>query len=463
MQVKQLLLIINLKVDVFERYFIVKHLFLFNICSKFKNIKTVNFKMISALKSLKTKIKPEQIFMISVLLVNGGNYLYNLILGRYLGPEKFADAAILITFLLVLSFVAMTFQLVTAKFSVLFDGSIFLNFISKMFKNAIIFGVIIGIIVMLFSTQLQTFFKTTTSTMFVIFGFGIPFYFLMSVNRGVFQGKKELTFLSITYQGEMISRLLITFLLFWILEIESSILIAIGIFCSFIVALFPFKLKGFTLFKSINLAVPEKKLVKNFFIITAFYELTQIIINNSDILLVKHYFTSVDAGLYASLALIGRIVYFIAWMFVMLLLPTVIQLKKEGKSTLPILLKYVSYITAIATLIITSCFFFPQQIIHVLFGAEYVSIASLLWKYALATGVFAISNIFAYYYLSLDKYIPVVLSGLFGMMQVVFIIFYHDSLAQVVDVQILVMVLLLIMQLSFFFLSNFTQRNNEYI
>jgi O-antigen/teichoic acid export membrane protein len=295
--------------------------------------------------------------------------------------------------------------------------------------------------------------------MFVVFGLGIPFYFLMSVNRGIFQGKKELTSLSITYQGEMISRLLITFLLFWVLEIESSILIAIGIFCSFIVALFPFKLKGFTFFKSINLDAPEKKLVRNFFIITAFYELTQIIINNSDILLVKHYFSSVDAGLYASLALIGRVVYFIAWMFVMLLLPTVIQLKKEGKPTVPILLKYVSYIAAIATLIIVSCFLFPQQIIRILFGGEYVSIAPLLWKYALATGVFAISNIFAYYYLSLDKYIPVVLSGLFGMLQVVFIIFFHDSLAQVIDVQIGAMILLLIMQLSFFFISNFTERN----
>ena len=57
--------------------------------------------------------------MLSVLVVNGGNYLYNLILGRLLGPEQFADAAVLITFLLVLSFIAMTFQLVTAKFSVL--------------------------------------------------------------------------------------------------------------------------------------------------------------------------------------------------------------------------------------------------------------------------------------------------------------------------------------------------------
>jgi O-antigen/teichoic acid export membrane protein len=419
--------------------------------------------MISALRLLKNKIKPEQIFMLSVLLVNGGNYLYNLILGRYLGPEKFADAAILITFLLVLSFVAMTFQLVTAKFSVLFDGAVFLNFISRMLKNTIIFGILIGIIIVLLSTQLQIFFKTTTSTMFVVFGFGIPFYFLMSVNRGVFQGKKELTFLSITYQGEMISRLFINFLIFWFLEIESSILIATGIFCSFIVALFPFKLKGFIFLKSINLAAPEKKLVRNFFVITAFYEFTQIIINNSDILLVKHYFTSIDAGLYASLALIGRVVYFIAWMFVMLLLPTVIQLKKEGKPTVPILLKYVSYIAVIATLIILSCFLFPQQIISLLFGGEYLSIAPLLWKYALATGVFAISNIFAYYYLSLEKYIPVVLSGLFGILQVVFIILFHDSLAQVVNVQIVAMILLLIMQLSFFFILNFNERNNEYI
>ena len=57
------------------------------------------------------------------------------------------------------------------------------------------------------------------------------------------------------------------------------------------------------------------------------------IINNSDILLVKHYFDPYNAGLYASLALIGRVVYFTAWMFVMLLLPKVIELKKEGKKT----------------------------------------------------------------------------------------------------------------------------------
>ncbi|WP_370402845.1 sugar isomerase [Tenacibaculum dicentrarchi] len=410
--------------------------------------------MVQILKQVKSKISPEQLFMISVLLVNGGNYLYNLALGRFLGPAKFADAAIMITFLLVLSFIAMTFQLVTAKFSVLFEDVVFKNFISKIYKNSAIIGVVLGILIMLFASELQIFFKTTSSSMFVVFGIGVPIYFFMSVNRGVFQGKKQLKKLSVTYQLEMISRLLITFGLLYFFNIESSILIALGILCSFVFGLIPFEFKNISFSKIVSLENTESKMVRNFFIITAFYELTQIIINNSDILLVKHYFESYDAGLYASLALIGRVVYFIAWMFVMLLLPTVVQLKKEGKSTAPILLKYVGYIFIIATTIVTSCYFFPEQIIAILFGDEYMAITPLLWKYAIATGIFAISNIFAYYYLSLDKYIPVVISGLFGMLQIGLIILFHKNLEQVVHVQILAMVLLLLMQLSFFFLKD---------
>ncbi|WCC41299.1 sugar isomerase [Tenacibaculum finnmarkense] len=410
--------------------------------------------MIPILKQVKHKISSEQIFMISVLLVNGGNYLYNLALGRILDPAKFADAAIMITFLLVLSFIAMTFQLVTAKFSVLFEDIVFKNFISKIYKNSAIVGVFLGILIMLFASELQVFFKTTSATMFIVFGIGVPIYFLMSVNRGVFQGKKQLKKLSVTYQLEMISRLLITFALLYFFNIESSILIAFGILCSFVFGLIPFEFKNISFSKIVSLEKSESKMVRNFFIITAFYELTQIIINNSDILLVKHYFESYDAGLYASLALIGRVVYFIAWMFVMLLLPTVVQLKKEGKPTVPILLKYVGYIFIIAATIVTSCYFFPEQIIAILFGDEYMAITPLLWKYAVATGIFAISNIFAYYYLSLDKYIPVVISGLFGMLQIGLIILFHKNLEQVVHVQILAMVLLLLMQLSFFFFKD---------
>jgi len=407
-----------------------------------------------ALSILKSKkITPEQVFMLSVLAVNGGNYLYNLILGRVLGPAQFADAAVLITFLLVLSFVAMTFQLVTAKFSVVFENNTFKNFVSKIYKNATIVGLGLGALIIVFANQLQVLFNTSSSSMFTIFGIGVPLYFLMSVNRGVFQGKKEFKSLSITYQVEMLSRLIITLALIFLFDIQSSVVIAIGILISFGFGLVPFKFKNLNFKKTIAIEASQSKQVRSFFIITAFYEFTQIIINNSDILLVKHYFDGYEAGLYASLALIGRIVYFVAWMFVMLLLPTVVQLKKEGKETAPILFKYVGYIAAIATAIVIGCALFPETAITLLFGDSYLAMAPLLWKYALATGLFAISNIFAYYYLSLDKFVPVVISGVFGMLQMGLVIFFHDSLEQVVHMQIVAMVLLLVVQLFFFVLN----------
>ncbi|UOB19065.1 oligosaccharide flippase family protein [Abyssalbus ytuae] len=404
-------------------------------------------------------LSPERVFMISTLLVNAGNYLYNLGLGRILGPKEFADAAILITFLLVLSFIAMTFQLVTAKYVVIFDHEVFKSFIGFISKHAIIVGVLIGISIIVFSKHLQLIFNTSSSKMFVIFGIGVPIYFLMSINRGVFQGQKEFDQLSITYQSEMLSRLIITLILLYTLQVQSSVLVSAGILISFVFGLIPFKMKKDS-FTDSPLEAGERKLVLKFIVLTAFYEFTQIIINNSDILLVKHYFENYEAGLYASLALIGRVVYFVAWMFVMILLPTVVKLHKEGKKHTAVMLKYVLYISALSAIIVFVTFLFPEFVIKTMFGEAYLSVSPLLWKYALATSIFAISNVFAYYFLSLDQYIPVILSGLTGLGQIVLIIFFHESLEQVVVMQIIAMAVLFIVQLVFFALYILKNRLN---
>ncbi len=400
------------------------------------------------------KLTAEQKFMGSVLIVNGGNYLYNLALGRILGPELFADAALLITFLLVLSFVAMTFQLATAKFSVLFEHNVLTNFVNLSFRYAVLAGVILGALLILFAKDLQGVFNTQSHLMFTIFGFGVPIYFVMSVNRGIYQGTKKFENLAITYQGEMISRLVITLLFVYFLPFHPSVLIAIGIIASFVIGLIPFKVNNLSLLKKYTLSKEHSKQVIRFFILTAFYECTQIIINNSDILLVKHYFEEHQAGLYASLALIGRVVYFVAWMFVMLLLPKVVQKQKDGLEHASILFKYVGYISILALVIVLGCYLFPELAINILFGSDYISIAPLLWKYAIATSLFAISNIFAYYFLSLNRYIPVILSAVLGISQVVFIVFFHESLLEVVLMQIIAMSILLLVQLAYFFYEN---------
>ncbi|MGB3776210.1 MAG: sugar isomerase, partial [Leeuwenhoekiella sp.] len=154
---------------------------------------------------LKARFKPSQIFMISAMLVNIGNYLYNLALGRMLGPAAFADAAILITFLLILSFLAMTIQLSVAKFTGSFDSEKKDAFIKYARKISLIIGSGVGFLIFIAAGELQQWFQTDSSAMFRIFALGVPLYFLMSVNRGYYQGEQEFIKLSVTYQGEMLS------------------------------------------------------------------------------------------------------------------------------------------------------------------------------------------------------------------------------------------------------------------
>ncbi|RXG16352.1 O-antigen/teichoic acid export membrane protein [Leeuwenhoekiella aestuarii] len=400
-----------------------------------------------AIPFINYKISHQQLFMLSALLVNAGNYAYNLILGRMLGPEAFADAAILITLLLVLSFAAMTFQLGTARFVVLMNEQEQLLFLQKIKKWGTRIGFLLGACFVIFSSFFQEVFQTQSQTMFIIFGLSVPLYFIMSINRGIFQGNQDMLSLAKTYQIEMWSRLVLTVLLIVLFHKQPAVGVAIGVGLSLILAQFP---KNKTQKGTGQLDAKLNKEVLNFFLITAFYEGTQILINNSDILMVKHYFDAREAGLYASLALIGRVVYFVAWMFVMILLPVVVEKKKNGEDTRKILYKYIGYISILAASVIATCFIAPQLIVTIMFGEAYLEVASLLGPYALATGMFAIANLFTYYFLSLGKYKSVFISFVGGFLQLSLIVLFHTDLIQVVFMQILSMILLLLAQILFF-------------
>jgi len=406
--------------------------------------------MTTLVEKIKKTVSPEQFFMASALLVNGGNYLYNLFLGRYLGPQAFADAAIVITLLLVLSFIAMTFQLVVAKYTVLLEGDSYDSFFNICFSYTLLIGMLIGFLMVFFSLELQEFFNTQTRHIFIVFGIGVPFYFIMSLNRGRLQGRSSFIELSFTYQIEMIVRFLGTFLLLNLFNLNASFAVTIALFFSFISGIFPFSKKGFKLELKTVLSKTDQLQIIKFFMLTAGYEFTQILCNNSDILLIKHYFNDTESGLYASLALIGRVVYFITWMLVMLLLPKVVAKKKQGLETHSILLKYISYTLIVSLSLTIFTFLFPEFTVKVLFGKEYMQIAPLLGWYALATSCFAIANLFAYYFISLTIFVPVILTAICGLLQIALIIFFHDSLFEVVLMQIIAMVLLLLLQLGYY-------------
>lgn len=404
---------------------------------------------------MKLKLGDASFLFVATILVNAGNYLLNLILGRFLGPEKFAEVSVIATGVLMLSFLAVGVQLTAAKFTaghyISKETEEINSFFKWMRKHVGIISIILGASIIIFSKHIQSYLHFESYIPIIIIGLGIPFYFDMSLKRGLTQGTDRFKALAFTYIGEMVLRFAATFgCLFLALKYAGHLTtesISVGFFVSFLAALWLKPNNG----KKVETVIPFKnhKLVLQFIGIIIFYEFSQILINNSDVILTKHYFDSTQAGLYAAIALIGRVVFFGTWTIVTLLFPKVIQREKQGLPHLHLFWKSLAITGGFGLIIILACLLAPNLIISILFGSEYLSASSLLWKYAIATTLFACANVFAYYYMSLNKYFPVVLSLIAGVAQVILINTMHGSLEQVIYIQIAIMTVLFLSMIGF--------------
>lgn len=377
--------------------------------------------------------------MFSTLVVNVGNYAFNLLAGRMLSPEAFGEANFLVTCLLAVSFIATAFQLTAAKFS---DPQ------NQLTDFAWILGFIVCASVLVFSSRIVDAFHLTSETSLILLAMAVPFYFVMSVGRGKLQGDLRFGSFAATYQVEMWMRLIVgigmVVLFGTVWGMVIGLLVSIG--SGFIYTNLAQKTS-----KTTEIRIKSFEGFSAFFGATLVYELSQIVINNSDVLLVKHYFTTQEAGLYAALALIGRVVYFGTWSVVMVLFPKVIEQQKKGLPTHHLLIKSFAIVALIAALIVVGCLAFPEWIVGTLFGKNYLSISTYLWQYASVTALFACANVWVYYHLSLDRKTPIVLSLLAGILQFSQLYVKHGNFEDVIQGQCIAMLFLFFSLLVYHF------------
>ena len=416
------------------------------------------------ISKIKTLIQNDASFLfVSTIIVNAGNYGINLVLGRVLGPAEFAEASILATAVLMLSFIAVGFQLTAAKYSATFQAegnnkklSTLINWLSH---RSYVLGIGLTVILILTSYAIKEFLHFKSIIPLILVMVCIPIYFHLSVSRGFLQGVEKFKRLAFTYISEMAVRLAVTFaLVFIVIKMQggwTSEAIALGFLASFIATYFVSKQKKKN--TRDKLQKQDLSLIYKFVFVIGIYEFSQILINNSDIILVKHYFENEEAGLYAALALIGRVVFFATWTIVTLLFPKVIQKEKKGEKHSHLFWGSLLVVGGIGCSIIITCFVLDEFIIELLFGGAYLSVAPLLWKYAIATTLFACANVFAYYFMSLNKYFPVALSVIAGLAQIGLIIMFHQSMEQVITVQIIIMGVLLFAMTIYYLYANYSR------
>lgn len=382
------------------------------------------------------------VLFVSMTVVNGGNYLFNLILGRWLGPALFADLSLLVTLMLMVTFITVTFQLTAAKFTAVFsaagDRHRLDGLHSWLQKQGWLWGTVLGAIVAGGALLWQQIFHTQSPWPFVILGLGLPFYLVQGVGRGLLQGHASFGRLAFSYQAEMWARLVVGLALVTLGGAVGGAVLAISL--SFVVTWLVVRQQRTTAV----LPKPERQAIIRYAAPVLVVHLGQILINNSDILIVKRYFAATEAGQYAGLALIGRIVFFATWSVVTVIFPLVAQKQAKGEPHRYLLGIGLGAVTAVSALILSATAYQPQLIIRLLFGEAYLPVAPLLWQYALATTFYALANVIVTYRLSLGNSLGSYLTVAAGLGQVLWLTYFHTSLMQVIWAQIGLMAILLL-------------------
>jgi len=377
----------------------------------------------------------------SATLVNVGNYLFNLLLGRWLGPAAFADLSLIVTLFLVTSFLTAGLQMPTARFTALYVADRNLAAVANLRRWAARQAGWLGLgLLAIFAAGAplwSQFFSTASLLPFVIFGLFVPFYLVQGVDRGVLQGRTRFSWLAVTYQVEMWSRLLISLLLVGLGWAVNGAVAGIGL--SFVAAWLVARRVAVDLPAATALPPQVRREMLLFVGPVLVAQFGQILINNSDVLIVRHFFPAQSAGYYAALALTGRIVFFATWSVVTAMFPIVAQRHRRGESHRPLLYASLGGVLLVSLAIVAVVYLFPEPIVRVLFGQAYLSIAPLLWLYALATMFYALANVIISYRLSINNTGGTYLAIVAGVAQVGLLWLFHATLEQVVWVQVVLM------------------------
>ncbi|NJB68672.1 O-antigen/teichoic acid export membrane protein [Desulfobaculum xiamenense] len=150
-------------------------------------------------------------------------------------------------------------------------------------------------------------------------------------------------------------------------------------------------------------------------------------LGNLDLVLARHYCPADASGHYAMAAVLGRIAYYLPSALLMVLFPEVTKSHESGEDSVRTLWLSMGMTLALGGGFALVCGLWPEPVISLLFGANYLDSAPALRMVVAAMALMAAANVFFTYCLacSLYGYLWILGTGLAGMISL--ISFFHAS------------------------------------
>ncbi|HUA14212.1 MAG TPA: oligosaccharide flippase family protein [Verrucomicrobiae bacterium] len=400
-----------------------------------------------------------------ILLAGSGlagvtNLVYNVATARLLGPAGFAHTATVYTLLMLMSAITLTFQVVCAKYVAKCESpDEKAGVVAFLRKRAWATGILLGLGFFLISHQLADYLRLPSADLVLLLGLGTIFYIPLGVRRGYIQGLHAFGPLAINFMLEGVVRVGGAFLLIGLgLGVEGAVLASVvAVIVSYFAALPTPKINS-------GLAGAAQIPFKESLQAIVFFA-GQAIINNSDIVLVKHYFRPDEAGFYAAVSLVGRLVNMCAWSVVHTMFPVSAGSASNNREAKPVLTTSLLLVLLILTFLILGLWAVPDFLWRTIFGARfevggYGELKLLLVLYALTTGIYALSSVIITYEMSRRIANTSWVQLAFGGSLVLGIGIFHRTLREVIFVQLALMLILLIM-VALPLLKREVQQNRE--
>lgn len=398
----------------------------------------------------KTKALQARIVSGSVVLLSGSglatavNLTYNLIIARYLGPKSFGHATAIYSLLILLSAVTLSYQIICSKIVAQQQSEEGKAAAYRMFhRSSWGCGLAVGFVLILFQSSITGYLNLPDPILVILVAIGAAFYIPLGSRRGYLQGVYRFRGLATNMVLEGVVRLGGAFLLLALGYGVRGVIAANAAAIAAAYLVIPPKIASqrpspIGLWKTIL----EMSQALLFFA-------GQVLINNSDVVLVKHLFSARDAGLYAAVAMVGRVIFSFCAAVVNTTFPLVAGTGSEERRDLRVIATSIALVAGIGSAFVIGLYLMPPWIWSSLFGSGFeiagkYNLSYLQALYALKSVSYSLCAVIITYEMSYKIANTSWIQLLFSGVLIEGISHFHTSLREVILVQIDIIVGLLV-------------------
>lgn len=378
------------------------------------------------------------------MAVNVVNYLYHVFMGRILGPADYGILASLYSIIYLVGIVPISASVAIVKFISSAKSETEVYSIYLALKKFVFFlALIVSLALLIASPFIAKFLNISNFWLVSLVSVILFFLIITLVNQATSQGL--LKFLGnvvpsfISAVVKLIAGLALVFLGFSIFGVMVGIVIAV--ISAYIYSIWfigrTLQKKSGPAYKLTPFFIYSLPVLVQAFAFTSFF--------TADVILVKHFFPAFQAGIYAALSTLGKIIYFAASPITATMFPIVSKRKASGEGYRKIFLVSLVVTILLSTVIVLFYWLFPNIAIGALYGKAYLSAKTELVWMGIFILFYSLSYLLVNFSLSLGKVKIVIFPLLISLIQIPAIWFFHKSILQVIQISLILSVSLFLM------------------